>query len=152
MRKAVRAVVVKDGKLLVMYRNKFGKEYYNLPGGGIDLGETAEQSLSRELSEETSVTVRQPKLVFVEEAGNPNGTQFIYLCEYVSGEPALSQTSEEFKINALGHNLYKPMWVEISKFSSLPFVSEHLRDAVAACLRDGFPEKPVDITRGFQVQ
>lgn len=152
MRQAVRAIVVKDDKLLVMHRNKFGQEYYTLPGGGIDPGETGEQSLTRELAEETSVTVQNPRLVFVEEAGDPFGTQYIYLCEYTGGEPELSQLSEEYKISALGQNLYEPKWVEIAKLDELPFLSEHLKDAIVNCLEDGFPEKPVDITHGLQVQ
>jgi ADP-ribose pyrophosphatase YjhB (NUDIX family) len=45
MRKAVRAIIIKDDKLLVMNRNKFGKVYDTLPGGNVEIGETLEQAL-----------------------------------------------------------------------------------------------------------
>ena len=32
--------------------------------------------------------------------------QYVYLCEYVGGEPALNPESDEYAINAMGQNLY----------------------------------------------
>lgn len=139
MRKAVRAIVIKDNQLLVIKRNKFGKEYYTLPGGGIDPGETAEQALLRELREETNVTVDGLRPVFVEEAGNPFGTQYIFLCDYIDGEPVLSPDSEEAKIHALGFNLYTPEWLPLSHLTKVQFMSPKLRDAIVRSLLEGFP-------------
>lgn len=45
MRRAVRAIIIKDKQLLVMHRNKFGTEYETLPGGNIEVGETPEQAV-----------------------------------------------------------------------------------------------------------
>ena len=82
MRQAVRAIIVRDGHLLVIHRNKFGQEYYTLPGGGIDPGETAEHALLREIHEETTLSAVNPRLVIVEDSGDPYGMQYIYLCQY----------------------------------------------------------------------
>ena len=142
MRRAVRAIVVKDGKLLVMHRNKFGQEYYTLIGGGIDPGETPEQALVREVQEESGITLTQPQLVLVEEAGHPFGTQYIYLCQYVSGEPILHAESEEAKINALGKNLYTPMWISLAELHRLPFRSEQLKHELIKGLQHGFTQPP----------
>ena len=46
-----RAIVIKNNKILLMYTNRY--EDYSLPGGGVDEGESIEQGLIRELSEET---------------------------------------------------------------------------------------------------
>lgn len=145
MRKAVRAIVVKDDALLVMHRNKFGEEYYTLVGGGIDLGETAEQALFREVKEETTLDIANPRLVFVEEAGDPYGNQYIYLCDYMDGEISLPPESEEAKIHALGQNLYKPMWLPIKQLPDVPFLSETLKSVLMNALSHGFPEKPQTI-------
>src|SRR4051812_16483901 len=98
MRKTSRAIIIKDGKLLVTKRNKFGSEYYILIGGGVDIGETLEQALYRELAEESGVQVTNPRLVFTEQAGWIYGLQNIFLCDYASGEPALHPESAEAKI------------------------------------------------------
>src|ERR1044072_65794 len=113
MKQAVRAIVVKDNQLLVMHRNKFGHQYYTLIGGGVNLGESLEAALARELYEETSLQVANPRLVYVEEAEAMYGTQYVYLCDYVGGDIIMSSEAEEAKINQLGQNLSQPMWLPL---------------------------------------
>ena len=149
MRKASRAIIIRDGNIVVTHRNKFGLEYYILPGGGVDLGETIEQALYRELSEEACVQVANPRLVFVERAEEPYGTQHIFLCDYISGEPALHPDSAEAQIHAGGKNLYTPMWLSLEEFAAVKFRSEHLKQAILKGLREGWPSEPVDITDGY---
>ncbi len=145
MRRAARAIVIKDDHLLVMHRNKFGREYYTLIGGGVDAGETIEQALVRELEEETTVIVADPRLVIVEDAGNIFGVQYIYLCQYVSGTPFLSPHSEEAKISSLGKNMYTPMWLPLAKLADVPFLSKQLQGLLIKGLRDGFDQTPIHI-------
>lgn len=142
MRKAVRAIVLKDNKLLVMHRNKFGKEYDTLPGGRIERGESHAEALLRELSEETGVRVDNPRLIYIEHAGNPYGDQFIFLCDYISGEPALRADSDEEAINKLGENLYVPGWLNIKELPSRPFVSPELKNRIVKALQSGWPVVP----------
>ncbi len=142
MRKAVRAIIIKDDQLLVMHRNKFGREYYSLIGGGIDFGESAEQALLREVHEETGVIFQNPRLVFIEESGEPYGTQFVYLCDYVQGEPVLDVSSAEASITAMGQNLYTPMWLPLAKLPEVVFVADILKGAMLEALEKGFPDTP----------
>ena len=135
--------MIRDNSLLVMHRNKFGDEYYTLVGGGIDHGETAVESLHRELLEETGVAIANPRLVFVEEAGDPYGPQYIYLCDYQSGEPKLAPDSEEAKVHALGKNLYTPMWLPLKDLPHAPFLSPTMREHVLYSLQHGWPERPI---------
>jgi 8-oxo-dGTP diphosphatase len=142
MKTAVRAIVIKDNQLLVMHRNKFGHQYYTLPGGGVRGGEEKGAALSRKLTEETSIQISGPRLVYTEEPGAPYGVQYIYLCDYISGEPSLHHNSEEAKINALGQNIYTPQWLPLSKLSEVPFLSVRLRDAIRQAIKTAFPEQP----------
>lgn len=146
MKQAIRAIVVRDNMLLVMKRNKFGKQYYTLIGGGIELHETPEVALHRELAEETGMHVGANRLVFVEEAPEPYGTQYVYWCEYLGGDPVLSQASEEALISQDGKNTYEPMWLAISELPDVPFVSEVLRHALIESFARGFPGSPVRLS------
>ena len=57
VRKRSRAValIVRDGKILMERVFYFGREFYTVPGGGIEPGETPEQAVIRELKEECGV-------------------------------------------------------------------------------------------------
>lgn len=127
MRKAVRAIIIKDNQLVVMHRNKFGTEYDTLPGGNVELGESLEQALYREVEEETMLKFNHPRLVFVEHSDAIYGDQYIYLCEYISGEPELHAEAEERHINKLGKNLYEPKWLPLDELNTAPFLSDNLK-------------------------
>ncbi|CAN5663505.1 NUDIX domain-containing protein [soil metagenome] len=142
MRKAARAIILHDNKLVVMHRNKFGKEYDTLPGGNVEVGESPEEALRREVLEETGLELGHVQLVFIEEAGELYGTQYIYACEYLGGEPALAENSEETAINKLGQNMYTPIWVDVLDLPNRPFLSEDLRDRLLASIDRGFPQEP----------
>jgi ADP-ribose pyrophosphatase YjhB (NUDIX family) len=146
MRAAARAIVIKDDALLVTHRNKFGLEYDILVGGGVDFGETLEQALLREMAEEGGIQIANPRLVFIERAVDPYGTQYIFLCDYVSGEPGLSKSSMEYAITAMGQNLYQPMWRPLKDLPQTEFRSERLKQAILKGLKHGWPEEPLDIT------
>lgn len=145
MRKAARAIVIRDDELLIMHRDKFGTKYDTLPGGNVEVGESTEEAVRRELREETGLDVGSCRLVFIEDAGEPYGTQYVYLCDYIGGEPQLAPESEEAAINKLGKNLYKPMWVSLAELSDRPFKSETLKQHILTAVADGFTQEPLQI-------
>jgi 8-oxo-dGTP pyrophosphatase MutT (NUDIX family) len=141
-RRSVRAIVVHDNHVLVMKRNKFGKHFYALVGGGIDPGEEPEAALLREVREEAELKVTDPRLVIVQDAG-VFGEQYIYLCEYVAGTPALAADSEEAQDNAAGLNLYEPLWLPVDELAGIDLLPKELKPLIIAGLKHGFPDKPI---------
>lgn len=145
MRQAVRAIVIKNDRLLVMHRNKFGQEYVTLPGGNIEVGETAQGALHREVHEETQFAVTNLRLVFIEHCEHPYGDQHIFLCDYEGDDdPELLPGSEESHINKLGKNLYTPMWLPLSELATSSFVTYELRDQIIAALAGAWPSTPLE--------
>lgn len=132
--------------MLVMHRNKFGQEYDILIGGGVEIGEEPEQTVLREVQEESGVRVSQPRLVFIERAPEPYGTQYIFLCNYIDGEPRIDAASIEDKINRMGKNLYQPVWRKTREISTLQLRSPQVKQAMIYALENGFPDSPIDIT------
>lgn len=59
------SMVIRNDRILLVEHEMFGRDFYNLPGGGIEEGETPEQAAIRELSEECNVngTVVRPLAV-----------------------------------------------------------------------------------------
>ena len=56
-RPSVRGIVIKDGKIAMMHSLKY--DYYKLPGGGIEEGEELEDTLIREVREESGLVVKK---------------------------------------------------------------------------------------------
>ncbi len=66
-RNSAKALIVKDGRLLVI-RKKVGAElWYLLPGGGQEKGETLHEALKRECLEEVNAVIEPGRLLFVRE-------------------------------------------------------------------------------------
>ncbi|MEM2092753.1 MAG: NUDIX hydrolase [Candidatus Bathyarchaeia archaeon] len=62
----VGAIIVCDGRLLVgKRRSEPGKGKYSVPGGLVELGESPEQAVIREIREETGLEAESPELVDV---------------------------------------------------------------------------------------
>ena len=61
----VRAMIKIDKKILLC-KNK-NKDYYFLPGGHVEYGETLEEALKREVYEEFGLKIKNLKLIFVQE-------------------------------------------------------------------------------------
>lgn len=50
------SMVIRGDQILLVEHELFGRDFYTLPGGGVEEGETPEQAALRELSEECNVT------------------------------------------------------------------------------------------------
>lgn len=110
------AIILKDNKLLMMHRIKDGYEYYVFVGGHRQVGEAAEDTLKREIMEESSLNVKNVKLVFEFKDYARDNYDFYYVCEWESGEPKLG--GEEKKKNSK-ENYYNLEWIGIDTFETL---------------------------------
>lgn len=110
-RPAAYAVIVLDGRLLLLRLRSTMK--YHLPGGGIEEGESAEQTVRREVREETGIEIEVGPLGHYEEVYfyyDPSdrayhGLHSYYLCKPVT--TALLRDDEVEDSSAEG-----PRWVD----------------------------------------
>jgi len=76
----VGAVVICDGKILLEKRkNEPGKGKWSIPGGLVELGESVEQTVIREIREETGLEVEKPEHIdVVDNVVRDNNTEIKY--------------------------------------------------------------------------
>ena len=109
-----RAIIIDDNKLLTMFRRKIKsdgtvKEYYVIPGGGLEEGETLEENVIRELKEEFNVDIEVVKFLGTEEYDETIANYF--LCKIVSGTPKLS--GEELE-RMTPENYYEIRYIDLN--------------------------------------
>jgi 8-oxo-dGTP diphosphatase len=107
----VQTAVVRDGRVLMAKHRLQGKEWWCLPGGGLEPGETPEQGALRELREECNVDgriIRQTSLVW----NGPEDETYTFLADIADQEPSLGHDPEF----AQGHEvLVDVQWLRLSE-------------------------------------
>ena len=130
-RKSARALIIRDGNLLVFLRKRHSRktgewiEYYSIPGGGIDKGETPESAAIRELREEMGVGIKLGSLV-AHRIGRLF-EHYVFVANIIDGEPHLMLDSEE-AAHMSERNQFIVQWVPVDMLTkeNLRYYSDYL--------------------------
>lgn len=119
------ALVIKDNKLLTV-KSKL-ETLRDVPGGGIELGETIEEAIARECQEEAGAQVKLGSIVWVNQDWfrHRNGTffqavQLFYRAELVGELQTVTDS-----------NMAPAVWVELDSIETVPLPT-FVKAAVAA--------------------
>lgn len=156
IRVSARGIVIKDNKILL---NEFGGgQYYNIPGGGVEPGETVRQAVVRELFEETGLHITVGDLIYVLEY-EPHKCSFSY-----GKTPHISMV---FRCYAEDTQIKKPTipdqdpdnpdisceakWIEIDRLKDIEYVP-YIHDQLMEYIQTGvftpvFIEEPLSNER-----
>ena len=134
------AMMISDGKILAMHDER--SPYFYLPGGRVAMGETAEQTVIREVQEELGIT---PKIVrplwlnqafFKEEIDNLNYHELcIYFLMDISCTNLLSK-GNIFTLNE-GKHTHTFEWLEFDRLKNEYFYPLFLKENIY-CLPEEF--------------
>ncbi len=110
------ALIIKDRRILLLHRLKYGEDFFVFPGGRVEEGETPEAAMIREVMEETSLTVLSCKFAF--EVIIPMvGKQYLFfLCQTSNGTPRLGWPETDRQNN---ENIYLFEWHKLDKVKDL---------------------------------
>lgn len=120
---SARGLIVTEKGLAVIFRRKITgnetKEYYALPGGGVNENESLEECLKRELNEELNIDVNIKDLAFKVETDER--IEYFYNCEYLSGTFTLN--GEELD-RMSESNYYEPTFIDIKNINKYEIQKE----------------------------
>lgn len=125
-------VVIKDGKLLTIWRYRNGEEYYTLPGGTMEDRETPESALVREMFEETNfkVEVGEKLMEYFNTYLQPRTDRYYLITKFSGvlkmGAPELTHQSRE--------NIFRPEWIDISKLGEINLMPEEAKRQLVVIL------------------
>jgi 8-oxo-dGTP diphosphatase len=128
---AVSAAIVRDGRILLVQRARPpGRGLFSLPGGVVEAGETLKEAVTREVHEETGLTIEPVALAgyreaIVRDAAGKVERHFIILsfaCRWTAGEARPSEEVAEAR------------WIVPHELAGLK-TTEGLADIIAAAMR-----------------
>lgn len=127
IRNSAKALVIKDGKILLnRCRSRFGL-YYALPGGGQKVGETLGEAIGRELLEETGLTVTPQRLAGVYEqitqrrdGGPDHKLYFLFLCALSDAERKKPTERDAYQLSS--------EWVDLTEATTGRLFPKNVRD------------------------
>ena len=121
-----RAIIFDHDEVYLMFRRKVCddgsiSEYYVVPVGGVQEGESLEENLRREFQEELSVNVSILKYLGMDEESN--SVAYFFLCKIASGIPELG--GEELD-KCCEDNFYEIRKVKVSDFDSIDVLAKDI--------------------------
>ncbi len=105
-RVGVGAIVIRDGRILLVKRGSSpGKGLWAPPGGLVELGETVREAAEREILEETGITIRAKEAFYIFDFIDRDKEDKIkyhyvivdFLADYLGGEPRASDDAIEVR-------------------------------------------------------
>jgi 8-oxo-dGTP diphosphatase len=120
-RKRASAIIIKNKKILLIHRLKYGLDYFVFPGGRVEEAETAEEAVKREVLEETGLTVLSSHPLFEDTIDLTHKKYIFFTCETNDGKPTLGwpETDRQNK-----DNQYVFEWHELNKVRELNLLPE----------------------------
>ena len=114
MRKKVAAVIVKNGKILLIRRVKNNREYFVFPGGRVREKENFETAIKRQIKQEFDIDIQIETFLFRIE--NNGKVELYFLVKNFAGE---SKISGEEKLVINDNNQYYLEWKNLSDIKKL---------------------------------
>ena len=108
------AVIVRDGKILMEKVHFFERDFYTLPGGGIEEGETPEEAALRELKEETGLEGKLIRPLSVQYKGE-GGIDYSFEVEI--SDDAVPVTGYDPEYAGKDNPLKEVLWMSLDEIS-----------------------------------
>ena len=116
-------------QILLIHRWKNGEEYFVIPGGGAESGETAVKAAQREIQEELGWSLSekqlQPAFTF------KNCLRF----HATIGHTSAPMIQGEEALRSHAQNIYQPEWLDIEAIRNLNLRPAGLKNLLLDCLK-----------------
>jgi len=155
VRVAARALIIRDGAVLLQVRRIAGRAVHLLPGGGQEPGETLAEAVVREVREETGLAVAAGPLLWVREfiprrhglthRGDDHDLHCIFACTPIDGAAAAALADAAPLPDAAQMAV---RWVPLAALAGVTLWPESVHRRLCALTDDGLPLVPAYLGEG----
>jgi len=128
----VRAIIIKDNKIILIQRVKPNETYWVFPGGGVDPGETKEDALAREIKEELGLGI-EVKELFLERQSDKSGMEgvmeYFFIADVIGGELG-SGDGPEYHNGTNYKGIYKIDLIDIGDLDKINLKPEAVKNLI----------------------
>lgn len=127
MKVKVRAVIPRDGKVVVSRERRRGVEHLLLPGGRVKDGESTHDALTREVAEETGLHVIPQRLLYVAEVVSSYGAHdlnLVWLAQLRDAEVAVDRDALLALDSPLANSVLPPIMDQLAADAAEGFANE----------------------------
>ena len=110
-----RSMVIRGNRILLVEHQLFGRDFFNLPGGGIEENETPEQAALRELEEECQVKGTLVRPLTVEYKPDLESRVFTFLVEIP--EDAVAKAGIDPELPADEQSIIGVKWMRLDEIA-----------------------------------
>ena len=123
-------------QILLIHRWKNGEEYFVIPGGRAESGETAVQAAQREIQEELGWSLSEKQLQPAFTLRNGQRLEIYFHATISHTSAPIIQGEEALRSHA--QNIYQPEWLDIEAICDLNLRPAGLKNLLLDCLtREG---------------
>ena len=109
---SLRAIIVHDGKIL-LDRDVRDPDIWEIPGGRLNVGESLEEGLKREIFEELGIHIRLGRLVYSEQFQQASDGSASLMLAY---EASLEDPEATLILDP--HEVAETVWIEVKDFEA----------------------------------
>lgn len=143
IRNSAKAIIIRDNKLLAIRNTTDGHDWFILPGGGQNHGETLIEALKRECIEEASVEVEVGDILFIrdyisrnhefaEEENDVHQVDFMFRCTIAEdAQPEMGNITDQWQTGV--------EWIPLNRLSEFALYPSQLKRALSQGIPDNCP-------------
>lgn len=138
-----RAIVIRNRHIALIKRQREGRIYYVVPGGGMEAGENPEQTAIRESREELGLVVSIERLLA--KVIFHGREQYYFLVRVTGGHFGTGKGPEMTGKYPPERGTYTPVWIPLREIEKINLFPPSIAELVSRAVIDGWPDSTVEI-------
>lgn len=138
-----RAIIVRNNYIALIKRQREGRVYYVIPGGGREPGETPEQTAIRESLEELGLNVSIDRLLA--KVVYHGREQYYFSARVIGGHFGTGNGPEMIGKYPPERGTYTPVWILLKQVENIDLFPPSIAQLISLAVKTGWPASTVEI-------